>query len=262
MKRASPAPPDALSSSEPDDAEIIAWSVEEPERFAVLFRRHGQEIARYTARRLGAESAEDIAAKRCANYGRRSAPGSMRSWMDDTTQVVRFRDEVPAEIDLAVAERRVMAHIATGSATNRRALPRRRYGRRLAFGGGMAVAALAADVLIVQNLPVRDGTVAKGHRTSPPHTGSPVLRSPMSTADVALNARLIAETKLGLSGIMPSGAAPGTWPRRDAAYLDSLPTGAARLLALINKNNAALYGVLAKLPEVRIGPMPTQRRLS
>lgn len=63
MKRASPAVPDGLSSSgEPDDAEIIASSVEDPERFATLFRRHGQEIARYAARRLGTESAEDIVA--------------------------------------------------------------------------------------------------------------------------------------------------------------------------------------------------------
>jgi RNA polymerase sigma-70 factor (ECF subfamily) len=63
MKRASPAPPDARPrSSEPADAEIIASSVEDPETFAVLFRRHGQEIARYVTRRLGAGAADDIVA--------------------------------------------------------------------------------------------------------------------------------------------------------------------------------------------------------
>lgn len=249
--------------------------------------------------------------------------------MDDTTRVARFRDEVPAEIDLTVAERRVMAHISRNTAPNSRTFGRRHYGRRLAFGGGIAVAALAVGVLIVQNLPVRDRTVAKGHQTVVPHAGSPILRSPHSAADVALNAKLVADSKpyhprinqwifrktlsvapgsgrrvtseawsrvdgkqtawvakgkLRLSGVLSTGATPGTWPRSDAAYLDSLPTDPAQLLKVINENNAAenyvigsghagvfadiqalmenvplsprlyaaLYGVLAKLPEVHV----------
>jgi RNA polymerase sigma factor (sigma-70 family) len=62
MKRASPVPDTPPLSGEPDDAEVIAASVEDPERFAILFRRHGQDIARYVARRLGAEIADDIVA--------------------------------------------------------------------------------------------------------------------------------------------------------------------------------------------------------
>jgi len=42
------------------DAEVIAGSLEEPERFAVIFDRHADEIHRYAARRLGQQPAADV----------------------------------------------------------------------------------------------------------------------------------------------------------------------------------------------------------
>jgi len=42
------------------DAEVIAGSLEEPERFAVIFDRHADEIHRYAARRLGQQAAADV----------------------------------------------------------------------------------------------------------------------------------------------------------------------------------------------------------
>ncbi|MBO2453445.1 sigma-70 family RNA polymerase sigma factor [Actinomadura barringtoniae] len=45
------------------DAEEIARSSREPERFAVLFDRHGARLHRYAARRLGDGEADDIVAE-------------------------------------------------------------------------------------------------------------------------------------------------------------------------------------------------------
>ncbi|GII95484.1 RNA polymerase sigma factor [Sinosporangium siamense] len=45
------------------DSALIERSTAEPELFAVLFDRHADEIFRYTARRLGAELAEDVVAE-------------------------------------------------------------------------------------------------------------------------------------------------------------------------------------------------------
>jgi RNA polymerase sigma factor (sigma-70 family) len=42
------------------DADVIACSLEDPERFAVIFDRHAGEIHRYVARRLGPQSAADV----------------------------------------------------------------------------------------------------------------------------------------------------------------------------------------------------------
>jgi len=56
--RASPAGGDAE-----DDAAIILRSRDEPEHFAVLFRRHAPEIQRYVRRRLGAAAADDVVAE-------------------------------------------------------------------------------------------------------------------------------------------------------------------------------------------------------
>ena len=42
------------------DAEVIAGSLEEPERFAMIFDRHADEIHRYAARRLGQQPAADV----------------------------------------------------------------------------------------------------------------------------------------------------------------------------------------------------------
>ena len=47
----------------PVDADVIARSVQEPEVFAVLFRRHAAAIQRYVARRLGVDAAEDVVAE-------------------------------------------------------------------------------------------------------------------------------------------------------------------------------------------------------
>ncbi len=46
----------------PDDAELIAASLTEPARFALIFDRHYDAIHRYLARRGGWELAEDLAA--------------------------------------------------------------------------------------------------------------------------------------------------------------------------------------------------------
>ena len=42
------------------DAEVIAGSVGDPERFAVIFDRHANEIQRYASRRLGLQAAADV----------------------------------------------------------------------------------------------------------------------------------------------------------------------------------------------------------
>jgi RNA polymerase sigma-70 factor, ECF subfamily len=45
-----------------DDAVIINESLEQPERFAVIFDRYFAEVHRYAERRLGTEAADEIAA--------------------------------------------------------------------------------------------------------------------------------------------------------------------------------------------------------
>jgi RNA polymerase sigma factor (sigma-70 family) len=47
----------------PTDADLIALSLREPERFAAVFDRHGGEIYRYVAARLGPDVADDVAAE-------------------------------------------------------------------------------------------------------------------------------------------------------------------------------------------------------
>jgi RNA polymerase sigma factor (sigma-70 family) len=46
-----------------DDAEVIRRSWDEPEHFAVLFRRHAAEVQRYVRRRVGADAADDLVAE-------------------------------------------------------------------------------------------------------------------------------------------------------------------------------------------------------
>jgi RNA polymerase sigma-70 factor, ECF subfamily len=55
--------PEASAEQEPSDAEIIVRSRDEPETFALLFRRHSAPLYRYTARRLGPHVAEDVLAE-------------------------------------------------------------------------------------------------------------------------------------------------------------------------------------------------------
>lgn len=45
------------------DAVLIAASLDEPERFAVLFDRHASTIHQYVARRLGRDAADDVTAE-------------------------------------------------------------------------------------------------------------------------------------------------------------------------------------------------------
>lgn len=51
-------PPAAAATA--DDAEVIAGSLREPQRFAVIFDRHAAHIQRYLARRLGRQVADDL----------------------------------------------------------------------------------------------------------------------------------------------------------------------------------------------------------
>jgi RNA polymerase sigma factor (sigma-70 family) len=46
-----------------DDGTIIRHSISDPERFAVLVRRHAPAITRYVTRRIGADAAEDVVAE-------------------------------------------------------------------------------------------------------------------------------------------------------------------------------------------------------
>ncbi|MET8605937.1 RNA polymerase sigma factor [Streptomyces rubiginosohelvolus] len=45
-----------------DDAAVIAESLDRPERFSELYRRHARDIHQYAARRLGDAAADDITA--------------------------------------------------------------------------------------------------------------------------------------------------------------------------------------------------------
>jgi len=46
-----------------DDAAVIRRSRDEPEHFAVLFRRYAPEVQRYVRRRIGADAADDVVAE-------------------------------------------------------------------------------------------------------------------------------------------------------------------------------------------------------
>jgi RNA polymerase sigma-70 factor (ECF subfamily) len=47
----------------PDDAEVLSASINDPECFGVLVRRHAPAITRYVTRRIGPEAAEDVVAE-------------------------------------------------------------------------------------------------------------------------------------------------------------------------------------------------------
>jgi len=75
-----------VPAARPDDAEVIERSWHEPELFAEIFHRHFEEIHRYVARRLGADTADDIAAETfLAAFRRRTkfdpARGAVRPWL-------------------------------------------------------------------------------------------------------------------------------------------------------------------------------------
>jgi RNA polymerase sigma factor (sigma-70 family) len=53
----------AAEDAAADDAAVMAQSIEDPECFAVLFRRHAAPILRYVTRRIGSGAAEDVVAE-------------------------------------------------------------------------------------------------------------------------------------------------------------------------------------------------------
>ncbi len=59
--RPGPEPPPLANTRGPaTDADVIAQSRTDPERFATIFDRHADEIHRYAARRLGRQTAADV----------------------------------------------------------------------------------------------------------------------------------------------------------------------------------------------------------
>ena len=57
------AAPEPIGGDARDDATVIARSLDDPEQFAVVFRRHAPEIHRYVVRRLGPGAADDVVAE-------------------------------------------------------------------------------------------------------------------------------------------------------------------------------------------------------
>src|SRR4051794_39885498 len=54
---------DGVMSNTASDGDVIARSVGDPEAFVALFERHFRTIHGYLARRIGAETADDLAAE-------------------------------------------------------------------------------------------------------------------------------------------------------------------------------------------------------
>lgn len=84
--RPSHAPDGAGADPPPDDGELVERSRDEPELFSGVFHRHFEEIHRYVARRLGPDTADDIAAETfLAAFRRRDrydpAKGAVRPWL-------------------------------------------------------------------------------------------------------------------------------------------------------------------------------------
>src|SRR4051794_10094603 len=111
-----------------DDAAVINGSLRDPERFAVVFDRHGRHIQRYLARRLGAQAADDLLAetfliafrkRRQYDFGRLDA----RPWLygiathlvsqhrRDEVRGYRLRNAVIAEPDEGCHADRVAAQV-------------------------------------------------------------------------------------------------------------------------------------------------------
>ena len=73
-------------TGEPDDAAVIARSMRDPDRFAVIYERHFAEIYRYIAGRLGRDVADDLAADTFLVAFRKRdridpARGGVRPWL-------------------------------------------------------------------------------------------------------------------------------------------------------------------------------------
>ena len=58
-----PAPSIGQMPGDPRDSDVISRSLDEPELFALLFRRHAAALGRYVCRRLGPDLADDIVAE-------------------------------------------------------------------------------------------------------------------------------------------------------------------------------------------------------
>jgi DNA-directed RNA polymerase specialized sigma24 family protein len=125
-----------------DDAAVILDSMSDPERFAVLVRRHAPAIQRYVTRRIGREAAEDVVAEtfliafRQRGYytgdGRDCLPWlygiatrlAHRHWRSETRQLnllartgidpvtEPFTDRVDAEVTANAAKTRLAAAVA------------------------------------------------------------------------------------------------------------------------------------------------------
>ncbi|MFJ8007521.1 RNA polymerase sigma factor [Streptomyces fagopyri] len=91
-------------TTEADEAALIAASLTEPERFALLFDRHAPAIHRYVARRLGADAADDVTAETFLTAFRirvryDAGRASVRSWLHGIAARLisrHRRDEVKA----------------------------------------------------------------------------------------------------------------------------------------------------------------------
>jgi RNA polymerase sigma-70 factor (ECF subfamily) len=86
MTRSREAPLPAADASDASDAAIIRRCQDEPEQFAILFRRHEPHIRRYVTRRLGADAADDVVAETFAQaFGQRDrydqARPDARPWL-------------------------------------------------------------------------------------------------------------------------------------------------------------------------------------
>ncbi|MFD5570289.1 RNA polymerase sigma factor [Streptomyces cadmiisoli] len=101
-----PAPAGGTSGDDAVDGDVavIAASLHEPERFAVLFDRHAPAIHRYVARRLGRDAADDVTAETFLTAFRIRARfdaerAGVRPWLHGIAakQIGRYRrDEVKA----------------------------------------------------------------------------------------------------------------------------------------------------------------------
>lgn len=67
------------------DSELIAKSIERPDAFDEIFRRHFRDIYRFAARQLGEDDGEELAAetfaRAFAERGRFNTEGSARPWL-------------------------------------------------------------------------------------------------------------------------------------------------------------------------------------
>ena len=135
-----------------DDATVIRDSMSDPERFAILVRRHAPAIQRYVTRRIGREAAEDVVAEtfliafRQRGYytddGRDCLPWlygiatrlAHRHWRGETRQLnllartgidpvtEPFTDRVDAEVSANAAKAMLAAAVARLPAGQRDAL--------------------------------------------------------------------------------------------------------------------------------------------